>query len=258
MDEANRSSKSTSQEESNIASRSSAKPLKRRRLAHRRQYARSRRIASSYLRSQFVRYETSGEYQPGPDLADGWTRTRTLEGDRFGRDWVTFETDIVQQPAWRSELLHPGPKDASLACWSQQQVATSWTGKPGRAVPEGYLTSYSSSSLDSYTLDATSSVPSVACLDSPPPSHSGSTQLRFRSANQPEKVNFYSRPGSPRFLYQHAQSGSRKPASSALHLTESAISSQFEVQVDAGDVSANLDSFTTFHTFLLFYFSTIF
>lgn len=39
------------------------RPVRRRRLAHRRQYTKSRRLASSYLRSQFVRYDSQHDEQ---------------------------------------------------------------------------------------------------------------------------------------------------------------------------------------------------
>uniref|UniRef100_A0A6G1S649 Ras-specific guanine nucleotide-releasing factor 1 n=1 Tax=Aceria tosichella TaxID=561515 RepID=A0A6G1S649_9ACAR len=44
------------------------KPARRRRLAHRRQYTKSRRLASSYLRSQFVRYDSNEK----DDIFSAW------------------------------------------------------------------------------------------------------------------------------------------------------------------------------------------
>lgn len=51
---------------------------RRRRLAHRRQYAKSRRLASSFLRSQFVHYDNiEDRYEP----ADSWFKVQTFDND---------------------------------------------------------------------------------------------------------------------------------------------------------------------------------
>lgn len=191
MDEA---AKDTNPEESSSAA--SSKPNKRRRLAHRRQYARSRRAISSYLRSQFVRYE---DRDP---LGDSWTRTRTLEADQLFADWVQFESNkqAHEIPAWRSDLLQPDskPKPISQHQHQHQQPTSEWLAiRSSQVDPDGYLTYYISSSLDSCTMDAASSAPSTGHLESPP----SQNRTRVRSHEQIyREVDPSSRPESPYFM----------------------------------------------------------
>lgn len=224
MDEA---AKDTNQEESSSAA--SSKPIKRRRrLAHRRQYARSRRGVSSYLRSQFVRYDD------GDPLVDSWTRTRTLEGDQLTSDWVQFEASekARQVPSWRSELLHQH-HDNSAKPSEQKQLAPDWSiAASGPSVPDSYLSYYSSSSLDSYTLEAASSVPSNTRLESPPYQRQ---QLLVRSH---ERIDLVSRPGSP---YLSSELGSRRLLQNR---SESFVSSS------VGDVSEALLRLSLVQSFL--------
>lgn len=58
------------------------KPARRRRLAHRRQYAKSRRVASSFLRSQFVRYDIlSRKFHDEDATFDDWYKVQTIDSD---------------------------------------------------------------------------------------------------------------------------------------------------------------------------------
>lgn len=67
-------------------SSTSKRPIRRRRLAHRRQYAKSRRVASSFLRSQFVRYDIlSRKFNDEDESIDEWYKVQTIDADCSSR-----------------------------------------------------------------------------------------------------------------------------------------------------------------------------
>lgn len=69
----------------------STKPARRRRLAHRRQYTKSRRLASSYMRSQFVRYDSL------IDSASELSSSATVgnETATHNNDWTTMSSGAL-------------------------------------------------------------------------------------------------------------------------------------------------------------------
>lgn len=106
-------------------------------MAHRRQYAKSRRLASSFLRSQFVRYDSFAS------TADRWYQVHTFDGaaehDELGH-WTKFESADKSSLAAREPQERSRSRDREKALKEQAMV----------------FANYSSSSLDSFSLpDAT-------------------------------------------------------------------------------------------------------
>lgn len=142
---------------SNVSS--SSKPARRRRrLAHRRQYAKSRRLASSYLRSQFVRYDSlTNKYEP----EDSWFRVQTFDDNNaVGLAASAINDNIVgseripvqQQPDdFYSDWTKFGDL-SSAGLDQQQQRGPYFPDNPAGPDHDSYFVSYSSSSLDSCSL----------------------------------------------------------------------------------------------------------
>ena len=86
------------------------KPPRRRRLAHRRQYTKSRRLASSYLRSQFVRYD-SNEKDDFLPLGQGPTSRITVRSTARGHDQIVRTWRVATPSATffdkRQEVFNP-------------------------------------------------------------------------------------------------------------------------------------------------------
>jgi len=199
----------SSHENQEDTSSASAKPARRRRLAHRRQYAKSRRLASSFLRSQFVRYDTfesqdswcqtagSDNANPSEQQAGGGDGNANraelgLRGAHLVQgphspptqadgsppiDWTKFETDECRA-AKSKALQRPvgGGQDEPVQCGRQRQQ------QPPRE-QEVYFANYSSSSLDSYSLldhsyNATTSI-APSKQKSMPPLPTGARSLNF-------------------------------------------------------------------------------
>lgn len=79
MEELEGGSSHEHQDDTSTASQTAKRPARRRRLAHRRQYAKSRGLDSSFLRSQFVRYDALSHHHDSAD--DAWQRAQTFDVD---------------------------------------------------------------------------------------------------------------------------------------------------------------------------------
>lgn len=113
-------------------------PARRRKLAHRRQYAKSPRLASSYLRSQFVKYDTLSRQFDSADAANSFQSRSEDQLERTSIGALSCD----DQPR---EL---DPTLARLAHWIKFEQP-----EAGATRSELSAVHNSSSSLDSYSLN---------------------------------------------------------------------------------------------------------
>lgn len=133
------------------------KPARRRRLAHRRQYAKSRRANSSYLRSQFVHYDNLRDrYEP----EDSWF-------------WVQTPAGLHGDGEGRGRQLQQAEAEAEESCFSNW-IKFEKPNQKGRGEEINYFVNYSSSSLDSCSLIEPNSSNSSATAARSSRQHAGS------------------------------------------------------------------------------------
>lgn len=116
----------------------STKKPRRRRLAHRRQYTKSRRLASSYLRSQFVRYDSCRDDDDDNDDGHWWVPQRqvpppTSTPEAGGAQPNELAHKSTRLPSTRSDGGHEG--DCELDGDDDERLAAGEYGCRAGAAP---------------------------------------------------------------------------------------------------------------------------